>query len=140
MSDVFVVLSMDMGNVPLCVYDNLEAAERHAATIFAVSGNHACVAKFQMNAPSRAGVLDNVYDTTSVTEGLFKRLKAEFVTERKARFVGDAEFQRWFTGVERQADLTFRDIVKIYIGTGETTDITEIDYEAEYEMAGLNVV
>jgi hypothetical protein len=61
-NEVFVVLSMDMGNVPLAVYDSFEAAKRHADDIFTRSNKHACVAKFRMNVPGRGEVLDNVYD------------------------------------------------------------------------------
>ncbi len=145
MAEVFVVLSMDMGNVPLAVFDSFEAARTLADDIFTRSNKHACVAKFRMNVEGRSEVLDNVYDTSGVFEGLLGKLRSEFVEERKRRFVdyyqdvtrGNLEFEAWYSKRQPHAEATFRDIVKTYVLTGETDDITELSYEGEYEMAGL---
>jgi uncharacterized protein YabN with tetrapyrrole methylase and pyrophosphatase domain len=144
-SEVFVVLSMDMGNVPLAVYDSFEAARTLADDIFTRSNKHACVAKFRLNVAGRSEVLDNVYDTSGVFEVLFVTLRNEFVEERKRRFVdyyqdvtrGTLEFEAWYSKRRPHAEATFRDIVKAYVATGETDDIADIYYENEYEMAGL---
>lgn len=62
--DVFVVLSMDMGNIPLGVYDSPELANAHSDSIRLSMGLHACVAKFQMNqvSPNGPETIVNVYD------------------------------------------------------------------------------
>lgn len=63
MEEVYIVISINCGNLPQGVYDSLEKAKEHVDTVLTPKQYHGCVCKYILNEKTKiTSMVDNVYD------------------------------------------------------------------------------
>ncbi len=59
--ELFVVISVDYGNLPLGIYNSFVEAKSYVDELEA-NGKHGCICRYVLNQKAVQGVVENIYD------------------------------------------------------------------------------